>query len=134
MGVAEAILALPGESKFTGNTGLVALIFRRLLEDETTLQAAMEAEMRSAISKLISKNGSPSRSDSSSVTLHAFIGAVTPLLCRDPVSFLKALALSVRVEPKSKNSSDTKVSLLSIDDRSKHLSALSEVLRIDGTE
>lgn len=47
IGMDDAILSLPKECRFTGNSGLVTLILRRLLEDESTLQAMMETEIRS---------------------------------------------------------------------------------------
>jgi hypothetical protein len=102
-GVAEGILALPSECKFTGNTGLVTLIFRRLLEDESTLQSAMETEIRSTVTKLHAKQKGPlAKTETPSASIRPFIEAVTPLLCRDPVSFLRATALSVNIEQVSK--------------------------------
>lgn len=116
MGVAEAILSLPGSSKFTGNTGLVALVFRRLLEDETTLQAAMETEMRGTISKLQAKK-QEGGVEPTPVALHSFIEAVTPMLCRDPASFLRSLAVAVRVDVKTDKA--VLVSLVSPEERAK---------------
>jgi len=126
MGLAEAILGLSGKSKFTGNAGLVSLIFRRLLEDETTLQAAMETEIRGTVTKLNAKKAHVSATPS--IPIHSFIEAVTPLLCRDPSSFLKAMSVSVKVEPKAKGSPDLSVVLLTADERSKHVAALADVL------
>lgn len=116
-GLVEAILALPGESKFTGNAGLVALIFRRLLEDATTLQGAMETEMRGTVSKLQGKRASSSPGEGQPVSLRAFMEAVTPLLCRDPNSFLNAMALTVKVEPGANESADPTIVLLSCEER-----------------
>jgi E3 ubiquitin-protein ligase HUWE1 len=123
LGAAEAILGLSGESKFTGNTGLVALVFRRLLEDEQTLQAATETEIKVALTKLETKIGSSAKG-MANVTLHAFIEAVAPLLCRDPLTFLKAMALTVKVEPPIRQSSHQTVALLSAEERVKRVPAL----------
>jgi hypothetical protein len=90
-GAAENILSLPRECRFTGHSGLVTLILRRLLEDETTLQSAMETEIRGTVTKLHGKQASSSSNDKDrpSVPRRAFVQAITPLLCRDPVSFLR---------------------------------------------
>jgi hypothetical protein len=126
MGIAEAVLSLPKESSFTGNTGLITLIFRRLLEDEPTLQSAMETEIRGSITKLSGKKDSSSKEEKTPVTLSAFIEAVTPLLCRDPLSFLKAMALSVVLDTKEK--SDTTLSLISSSERSRRMKLIAESL------
>jgi E3 ubiquitin-protein ligase HUWE1 len=128
-GVAEGILALPSDCKFTGNTGLVTLIFRRLLEDESTLQAAMETEIRSTVTKLHLKQRGPlAKGDTPTIAVRSFIEAVTPLLCRDPSSFLKATALSVKVEAVASNSSpEVMVSLLSPDERLRNTASLTDI-------
>jgi E3 ubiquitin-protein ligase HUWE1 len=133
MGMAEALLKLPKESRFTGNTGLVTLILRRFLEDEATLQAAMETEIRSTLVKLGKKSGS-SQSDDSSVPISAFLEAVTPLLCREPESFLKALALCIQVEHKKNNATAPSIKLISGKVRSQRMEALSDILRSSGQE
>lgn len=130
-GVAEGILALPSECRFTGNTGLVTLIFRRLLEDESTLQSAMETEIRSTVTKLHAKQKGPlAKTETPSVSIRPFVEAVTPLLCRDPVSFLRATALSVNIESSAaKDSTEAKVSLLSLDERSRNAASLTEIFK-----
>ena len=132
-GVVEAILALGGESRFTGNSGLVTLILRRLLEDESTLLAAMETEIRTTVSKLAKSGGenSPSNNNNNSssssgnakggevvVSLRAFIEAATPLLCRDASAFLKAMSLTLKIEGDMK-APEPKVALLPAEERAK---------------
>lgn len=121
MGLAEAILSLPHECIFTGNTGLVTLIFRRLLEDEPTLQSAMETEIRGAITKLLAKKSASNSGEKATVLIAPFMESVMPLLCRNPTIFLKALALSVAFEFDNEKK-ETRVSILSVSDRSKKLS------------
>ena len=131
-GVAEALLGLPKESSFTGSTGLVTLIFRRLLEDETTLQAAMETEIRSIVSKLHAKKNSVVEGAKQSVPLAPFVEAITPLLCRDPASFLKALSLSVLVEAQKPGSDETTVTLLSPAERSQRIADFADSAKGNG--
>lgn len=121
MGLAEAILSLPQECSFTGNSGLVTLIFRRLLEDEPTLQSAMETEIRGTITKLIAKKGSSNNGEKATILVTPFMEAVMPLLYRNPATFLKALALSTAFEYDIEKK-ETRVSILSASDRSKKLS------------
>ena len=130
-GAAENILSLPRECRFTGHSGLVTLILRRLLEDETTLQSAMETEIRGTVTKLHGKQASSSSNDKDrpSVPRRAFVQAITPLLCRDPVSFLKAVAVSVHFDKGGDNSSDAKVTLLSPVERTRNLTIVSEALK-----
>ena len=71
-GVAEAIVSLPKESFFTGNSSLITIIFRRLLEDEAALLSAMEAEIRSTVIKLHSK-GNLSRDGPPCTSLMSFM-------------------------------------------------------------
>lgn len=134
LGIAEAILRLPKTSKFTGNNGLVSLIFRRLLEDEATLHYSMELEMRSTISKLQMKKSPPATGDRPPVSLRSFIEAVTPLLCRDPASFLKAMALSVRIFAKAGMRNDFLVSSLSQGDRAKSVALLTGIWGVPTVE
>lgn len=93
-GLAEAILALPRSSMFTGHSGVVALIFRRLMEDEATLQLSMESEIRLIVAKL---RGSPGNGNAP-VGLSSFLEAITPMICRDTLSFLRAVAVTVEVD------------------------------------
>ena len=122
MGAVEAILSLPGESKFVDNAQLVALVFRRLLEDELTLQAAMEADMRSAVSRLQAA-ASPR---STTISLHTFIETVTPLLSRDPTSFVKAMVLAAKFQ--WEGGKGLCVSLVSNEERSKIQERVSRLL------
>jgi E3 ubiquitin-protein ligase HUWE1 len=107
-GIVEAILKLPQEARFTGNSGLVTLVLRRLMEDETSLQMAMENEIRAAIAKLSKK----SNTDQKSFPLRSLLDSVTPLLYRDPDSFLKALALCVEVDHDQGESGQVRIRMI----------------------
>lgn len=126
MGAAETILSLSKKCRFTGNSGLVTLILRRLLEDEPTLQAAMETEIRGTITKLFGKKQRESDTEPLSVPHRAFAQAVTPLLCRDPLSFLKAFLLTVKIESRW---GDTMVKLLTLKERTQNQKALADVIK-----
>eukprot|EP00980_Cylindrotheca_fusiformis_P007262 scaffold1525_cov142-Cylindrotheca_fusiformis.AAC.62 len=130
-GAAEKTLSLPKECRFTGHSGLVTLIMRRLLEDESTLQTAMESEIRGTITKLHHEKESDTSSGKEmlSVPRRAFVQEITPLLCRDPVSFLKAVSTTVRFENGAPDSGDAKVALLSSNDRLKHTKIIGELLK-----
>lgn len=131
-GLAEKILSLPHKSRFTGHSGLVTLIFRRLLEDEHTLQVAMETEIRGIISKFPSKSNATHGSEEKnpSVPKKNFVQAITPLLCREPSSFLKAVAVTVLFEKgRSEDASDGKVTLLSPQSRARNLRIVSDLLK-----
>jgi hypothetical protein len=95
MGGADVLLALHSSSRFKGHVSLVTLTLRRMMEDESTLQAAMEIEIRSLLTKLLKKQGDD---DIQGVPGKMFVQAVTPLICRDPVTFLKAAATSIAVK------------------------------------
>eukprot|EP00536_Pseudo-nitzschia_multiseries_P010994 jgi/Psemu1/326262/estExt_fgenesh1_pg.C_3550003 len=130
-GAGQKILNLDRGCRFNGHSGLVALIFRRLLEDEINLQAAMETEIRNAMVKLdATKESNTSNSkDVLSVSRKAFVKAVTPILCRDPVCFVKAMAVSVVFENLSSGSGGQVVMLTSTQ-RSKNLELVSEILKL----
>jgi hypothetical protein len=135
-GAAEKILSLPRKCRFTGHSGLVTLILRRLLEDEATLQTAMETEIRGTIIKLHGKkeNSSSGDKEKPSVLRRAFVQAITPLLCREPASFLKAVAVTVLFEKgKSENASDAKVTLLSSAERSRNMKIVADVVKTKQT-
>lgn len=128
MGGVDVILSLPGSCHFTGNNGLVTMALRRMLEDESTLQAMMETEIRSQVTKLFKKQhrGSPNTTERPKASMKPFIQAVTPLICRAPLVFVRAIACSVRLEPKGDESSslsssrDARVILLTNEERARH--------------
>jgi hypothetical protein len=99
-----------------------------MLEDESTLQAMMETEIRSQVTKLFKKQhrGSPNTAERPKASMTPFIQAVTPLICRAPLVFVRAFACSVRLEPKGdENSSlsssrDARVILLTNEERARH--------------
>jgi E3 ubiquitin-protein ligase HUWE1 len=124
MGVAESILSLSEKSRFTGASGITTLIFRRLLEDEATLQTAMETEIRCTVMKLHTKNAA-SKDAKAYAPISSFVEAVTPLLCRDPALFIKAMAVAVTILPHSE-SETTRVVLLSQSERLERAESLQE--------
>uniref|UniRef100_A0A7S4S0Y2 HECT-type E3 ubiquitin transferase n=1 Tax=Ditylum brightwellii TaxID=49249 RepID=A0A7S4S0Y2_9STRA len=133
MGGAELLLSLPSESRFTGNTGLATVFLRRMLEDEATLQTAMETEIRGTVAKLHKKQnrGSTRDNDRPRVTSRSFMQSMTPLICRNPLVFLKAAATSVRVDPVTtgSGSGQKRIVLLSAEERAKNIKALDSYFR-----
>lgn len=83
LGAAELILSLPRSCRFNGNAGVVTVIFRCLLEDDATLQVAMETEIHSTVMKLHGKQSRQgAKVERPRVSRHSFVQAVTPLICR----------------------------------------------------
>jgi len=52
LGGVELLLSLHNDSRFEGHCSLLTVVFCRILEDENTLQAAMESEIKSTLIKL----------------------------------------------------------------------------------
>jgi E3 ubiquitin-protein ligase HUWE1 len=130
-GAGEKILKLSRTSRFSGHASLTSIIFRRLLEDESSLQSSMENEIRSIVLKLDGRKDSTWSSDREmtvSVRRKPFVEAVTHLLCRDPALFVRAMAVSVSLEIDSTNG-EGRVRLLSPSDRLKNMKIVSEVLK-----
>jgi hypothetical protein len=139
LGGAELILSLPPQCFFQGNSGIVTVIMRNLMEDDVTLRCAMEAEIRSTFSRLLKQQGRSTTTSEAderpAVKARLFIQAVTPLIFRDPVCFMKAAATSVVVKMSKSNSSgatrngidSNTVVLLTSAERSKSLKAINEL-------
>lgn len=134
MGGADVILSLPGSCHFTGNSTLVTLVLRRMLEDDVTLQAMMETEIRSQVTKLFKKQhrGSVGMTDQQpKATMKPFMQAITPLICRSPLIAVRSIACCVKFEPKGDQSSslsssrDARVVLLTPEERAKNAKLLS---------
>jgi len=130
-GVGQNLLRLERTCRFNGHSGLIALIFRRLLEDEATLQSTMETEIRNIMVKLDSKkeNTVSSSKERIKIPRKSFVKAVTPILCRDPACFVKAMAVSVVFEESSADS-DGLVVMATSTQRSKNLGKISELLNL----
>ena len=130
LGAVNLVLSLPRLSRFIGNVGVATIFFRRLIEDETTLHTLMETEIRSTLSKLHRKeNKASSSSDKPMAPLPLFIQSVTPLICRDPIAFIKAAAVTVNIESELKSdSTKSVVSLLNVEQRSKKVKESTEML------
>lgn len=135
MGGADVILSLPGSCYFAGNNGLVTIALRRMLEDEATLQAMMETEIRSQVTILFKKQhrGSIGSGQQPRASMKPFMQAITPLVCRSPLIFVRAIACSVRLEPKGDQSSslassrDARVVLLTNEERAKTTKAIGPI-------
>ena len=133
MGGADLIVALPDRCHFPGSSSLVTLLLRRLLEDEATLQAMMETEIRSQVTKIWRKNNprSVNGPGQPKATLKSFMKAVAPIICRDPMVFVRAITTSVKIEPPSPGSTsllssrDSQVVLLPPEQRIKNSKLLS---------
>ena len=132
LGAAELLLSLPKTCRFSGNAGISTIILRRLIEDESTLQASMASEIRHSITKLHSEKRRPESTDERPrLSTTEFVQAVTPLICRDPVSFLKAAATTVCIEAKGGNGDSTEgsttVVLLSPEQSARNSRVLSDI-------
>ncbi|GAX13555.1 E3 ubiquitin-protein ligase HUWE1 [Fistulifera solaris] len=129
-GIVEAILNLPQEARFTGNSGLVTLVLRRLMEDETSLQMTMENEIRASIAKLSKKSNTGQKSFS----LRSLLDTVTPLLYRDPDLFLKALALCVEVDYEQGESGPVRIRMIEGKTRRSRVDSLAAAEKADKEE
>jgi len=132
LGGIELILALPHNCGFIGNAGLLTVILRHVLEDDVTLQTAMEVEIRGTVAKLFKRNSGRTTGDSRpKISAKTFVQAMTPLMCRDPIVFLKAAANSVMFDctapPGGGRVTDPNVILLTSEERSKHSKAISNI-------
>jgi len=135
LGGFELILLLPPSCSFVGNSGLVTVILRHILEDDSTLQTAMEVEIRGTIARLFKRREKIDSNSTSRPKISAklFVQVMTPLMCRDPIVFLKAAANSVMFDcavpsTDSKISdSNTHVTLLTSEERYKHSKAISSI-------
>jgi hypothetical protein len=133
MGGADLIVALPDRCHFPGSSSLVTLLLRRLLEDEITLQTMMEAEIRSQVTKIWRKNNprTVSGPGQPKATLKSFMKAVAPIICREPMVFVRAISTSVKIEPPNPGSTsllssrDSQVILLPPEQRIKNSKLLS---------
>jgi len=134
MGGAEVLLSLHFRSRFKGHVSLVTLALRRMIEDEKELQNSMEIEIRRVLTKILKKQSSGNGSDAKFITGKVFLQAVTHLICRDPVVFLRAAGTSLSIKQSERVSADSKeskirVSLMPSDVRSKNAKLLAECFR-----
>ncbi|CAI5971391.1 unnamed protein product, partial [Closterium sp. NIES-65] len=90
-GGVAALLALPFSSIFPGFESLVSAVVRHVLEDPFTLLHAMEAEIRHSLTTLATQHGGR-------VSPRVFLGAMSPLVARDPSAFLQAVGNVCEVE------------------------------------
>ncbi|XP_022735674.1 E3 ubiquitin-protein ligase UPL1-like isoform X2 [Durio zibethinus] len=84
-----ALFSLPRNCFFPGYDTVASAIIRHLLEDPQTLQTAIELEIR--------QNLSGSR-HAGRVSPREFLTLMAPVICRDPVVFMKAAAAVCQLE------------------------------------
>ncbi|XP_007020477.2 PREDICTED: E3 ubiquitin-protein ligase UPL1 [Theobroma cacao] len=84
-----ALFSLPRTCFFPGYDTVASSIIRHLLEDPQTLQTAMELEIR----QTLSGNRHAGR-----VSPRTFLTSMAPVICRDPVVFMKAAAAVCQLE------------------------------------
>mmetsp|Transcript_18279 Transcript_18279/g.44004 ORF Transcript_18279/g.44004 Transcript_18279/m.44004 type:complete len:2525 (-) Transcript_18279:72-7646(-) len=141
MGGADLILALPGRAWFAGNRDLVSLVLRRMLEEEVTLHAMMEGEIRSVVGRIFRKqHPSYSAQATPKVNLKSFMQACAPLMSRDPLVFLKAIASTVKIGQAGSESSSlsssrgSQVTLLNAEERARNAKILSSHFARNSTD
>eukprot|EP00934_Nitzschia_sp_Nitz4_P006861 Nitzschia sp. Nitz4//scaffold116_size91068//11601//24470//NITZ4_004949-RA/size91068-processed-gene-0.22-mRNA-1//1//CDS//3329533551//6851//frame0 len=133
-GVSDCILGLPRKVRFTGHTGLITHLLRRLLEDDHSLQLAMETEICGTMTKIHRKHSNARSDGKPRVGLKEFIQATTPILCREPQTYMKALAATVNFEhPGNADSEGYFVTLLSVAERTRKSKLVGEVSKKWGT-
>jgi len=127
-GGVDLLLGLKSCSRFQGHISLITLALRLVVEDETTLQLEMEIEIRNTLTKLLKK-----QTDPGGVPMVTFAQAVKHLICRDPVSFLRGAATSISIQHDANGieGSDSLVTLLPIDVRSKNSKILNDFFRLN---
>ncbi|XVF70904.1 hypothetical protein PTKIN_Ptkin11bG0199900 [Pterospermum kingtungense] len=84
-----SLFSLPRACFFPGYDTVASSIIRHLLEDPQTLQTAMELEIRQTLS------GSR---HAGRVSPRTFLTSMAPVICRDPVVFMKAAATVCQLE------------------------------------
>lgn len=124
MGGADFLLSLYPRNRFKGHVALITLALRRMMEDESVLQTAMEIEIRSVVTKLLKK-----QNDASGVPGKSFVKALSSFICRDPVIFLRAAAISISVKGASSNNG-VLVVLLPAEERARNSKILSDCFRM----
>ena len=129
MGGADLLLGLHKSSRFKGHVPLVTQALRLMMEDEGTLQTEIEIELRSIVAKMLKKNGS-----GNGIPVKTFVQTATPLICRDPVVFLRAAATSIAVkkEKVDNEEEETLVTLLSIEERNRTSKIVQDCCRPSG--
>eukprot|EP00898_Chlorokybus_atmophyticus_P008084 jgi/Chlat1/8277/Chrsp78S07706 len=87
----QVLLCLAPSSLFPGYERTVAAVVRHMLEDPSTLQQAMEAEIKHTLAASLARHGSR-------VTPRAFLMSLAPVVARDPQVFLEAVQSVCRME------------------------------------
>eukprot|EP00884_Botryococcus_braunii_P008520 jgi/Botrbrau1/1766/Bobra.0217s0021.1 len=95
------ILELPPACYGPEMEPLVSSVMRHMLEDPPTLQAAMEAEIRSTLNS--NANRQPTLTGSSwqgsGMTMRNFLTSLAPVMCREPLLFTQAVEATCTVQP-----------------------------------
>ncbi|XP_010552364.1 PREDICTED: E3 ubiquitin-protein ligase UPL1-like isoform X2 [Tarenaya hassleriana] len=84
-----SLFSLPKECFFRGYDTLTAVILRHLVEDPQTLQIAMETEIRQTLS---------GKRHVGRILSRTFLTTMAPVVARDPVVFMKAVASTCQLE------------------------------------
>eukprot|EP00271_Cylindrocystis_brebissonii_P000524 TRINITY_DN1063_c0_g2_i1.p1 TRINITY_DN1063_c0_g2~~TRINITY_DN1063_c0_g2_i1.p1 ORF type:complete len:4539 (-),score=961.90 TRINITY_DN1063_c0_g2_i1:519-13235(-) len=88
----SGLLSLPKSSVFPGFDSLATSIIRHLLEDPTTLQTAMESEIKHTLSYMLG------RQVNRTVAPSNFLTTMAPLISREPAIFMQAAMTVCQVE------------------------------------
>ena len=132
--ITDLLLGLPRGCRFVGCSAVVTTILRRVMEDETNLQAAMEIEIRSLVVKLHKTQGQDSQATKPTVSRSRFVKAAIPLLCRDPPTFMRAAFTTVSFESDDESKDQGIVTLLPNDKRVHRMQILAESKSQEGTK
>ncbi|CAA7050793.1 unnamed protein product [Microthlaspi erraticum] len=85
----SSLFSLPKKCFFPGYDTVVSVIVRHLVEDPQTLQIAMESEIRQTLS---------GKRHIGRVLPRTFLTTMAPVISRDPVVFMKAVASTCQLE------------------------------------
>ncbi|DBB00800.1 TPA: hypothetical protein ACH3X1_000730 [Trebouxia sp. C0004] len=94
------ILEMPGACFLPEHEPYVSAIFRHILEDPVTLQAAMEAEIRNTLSAR-GLHADAAGGSSAAMPVRQFLSTISPVIAREPAVFVEAMANTCNVEEAS---------------------------------
>lgn len=92
----SSLFNLPTGSIFPGFDSVASVIVQHVIEDAQTLQSAMELEIKHALSGAgsLARNGGR-------VSPQSFLTSMAPLICRDPLVFMKAATSVCQIDSSS---------------------------------
>jgi len=141
-GGAELVCSLPRDCRFDGNMSATTMILRRMLEDPSTLQTLMQTDIRATLAKLSRQPRGLARTGASArpVPLRTFLDQMASLVSRDPLTFVKAAATSIKIVLPSPDQTgnmratkQVKVELLPADVRAKNSKIVAEKFGAGGS-